>query len=680
MSTRDRKVWAPSPFGPLKVRRQQRPRRPERTTHVVAGSAAQAHTVTDIIVAPAPTYGKIPAEFTLDQTTRPTVWPTTVQNHAIAIPVYTLINAPYAEDRTTEHRLASLQSDLTRIVTSLKADVWEKFLQRAGVLKEFEDVPKGLREGFTLGLANYNLSSSYYPNNHAQDEDELAFIDEKYAEEIKLGRISIGYTEAEVETVVGNCRTAPLSVNETRPGKLRIITNHSFPKSIQSINPADLPQDEEGRFTIDPRLISPNAVVNTADFKCGWGTFPECFIRVAEAPVGTQVAVFDVEAAFRNVPLHPSVRKFLAVKIRDHIHLDLAGNFGASAMPGVWGHIADAMVKILLHAGIEALLKWVDDFVFFRYPTSKSPPYSYSYDAQIIWDLAEELGWPWSRPKFCDFATTFQYLGFLWDLITKFVYLPGTKQAKYKARIDSWLEKQRQSLSATESIIGVLNHICLILPEGRSHMASLYAFRAGFPASATPNSTHQVFTRLTDDVKWWRDQLSQSQIGMAVTTPPPARTDVSFYVDASTTWGIGLVLNGKWLAFQFQDGWRTNGRDIGWGEMVAIELAIRTLVSSDYSDTHITIYSDNQGVVGGLRAGYSRGIQQNHILREIVRLMQIHKLWITVEWVSTKTNPADDPSRGVFPARELLHPFPPMLPPHLRTFLHPSVAFHDTRL
>ncbi|KAK0439654.1 hypothetical protein EV421DRAFT_1695989, partial [Armillaria borealis] len=50
------------------------------------------------------------------------------------------------------------------------------------------------------------------------------------------------------------------------------------------------------------------------------------------------------------------------------VHLDPCLNFGASPSPGIWGRIADAMVRILLNEGVEALVKWVDDFVFFHFP------------------------------------------------------------------------------------------------------------------------------------------------------------------------------------------------------------------------------------------------------------------------------------------------------------------------
>lgn len=70
------------------------------------------------------------------------------------------------------------------------------------------------------------------------------------------------------------------------------------------------------------------------------------------------------------------------------------------------------------------------------------------------------------------------------------------------------------------------------------------------------------------------------------------------------SWGIGLVLNDKWLAWRLKEGWRCEGRDIGWGEMVAVDLAVRTLVNAGFSDCQVVLQSDNAGVVGALSAGY----------------------------------------------------------------------------
>ena len=51
--------------------------------------------------------------------------------------------------------------------------------------------------------------------------------------------------------------------------------------------------------------------------------------------------------------------------IKGLIHLDHVLNFGVSPSPGIFGRVANAMVRILLQQGIEAVIKWVDDFIFF---------------------------------------------------------------------------------------------------------------------------------------------------------------------------------------------------------------------------------------------------------------------------------------------------------------------------
>jgi hypothetical protein len=95
---------------------------------------------------------------------------------------------------------------------------------------------------------------------------------------------------------------------------------------------------------------------------------------------------------------------------------------------------------------------------------------------------------------------------------------------------------------------------------------------------------------------------------------PPEPLDSKLYVDVSSGWGIGLILDSKWLAWQFKDGWKSEGCEIDWAEMVAVELAVRTLIAGRFTGCHIIIRSNNKGVVGALKVGRSRGTQQNTVL------------------------------------------------------------------
>lgn len=88
-------------------------------------------------------------------------------------------------------------------------------------------------------------------------------------------------------------------------------------------------------------------------------------------------------------------------------------NFGISPAPGIFGWVADAIVHIYRARGIEDILKWVDDFIFFRYPHEQDDSsIIYNYTEELIWSVAAELGWPWVPEKFVPFSETFTYIGF----------------------------------------------------------------------------------------------------------------------------------------------------------------------------------------------------------------------------------------------------------------------------
>jgi hypothetical protein len=122
---------------------------------------------------------------------------------------------------------------------------------------------------------------------------------------------------------------------------------------------------------------------------------------------------------------------------------------------------------------------------------------------------------------------------------------------------------------------------------------------------------------------------------------------VEFWVDASSSWGVGIVFNGEWDAWRFSPGWNKDGRNIGWAEIVAIELGLLFAIHKGYSDSHFLIKSDNQGVIHAIEGGKSRSPSQNLVLQRITALLSQHKLWISSLYVPSLDNLADSPSRGL---------------------------------
>jgi hypothetical protein len=160
------------------------------------------------------------------------------------------------------------------------------------------------------------------------------------------------------------------------------------------------------------------------------------------------------------------------------------------------------------------------------------------------------------------------------------VELPDKKKTKYLEQISAWNHKSAHTLKETEIIIGMLNHVCLVVPDGHSHLVLLYKFRGGFKNDHSGRVKHRISAAVTDDILWWTNRLQDKFVGIKIISPPITLNN-KLFVDASTGWGIGLFLDGRWLAWQFRDGWKSDEREIGWAEMVAIKLAIWTLVTGN---------------------------------------------------------------------------------------------------
>jgi hypothetical protein len=491
------------------------------------------------------------------------------------------------------------------------------------------------------------------------------------------GRYSKPYNPVQLGNQIGYFRTSPIGV-VNKDGKDRIVNDHSWPHD-------------------DPEIFSINSQIDAENFPSDCSTFLDCLMRVATAPPGTQVrrlykvylwssrsyllqaSVFDVDAAYRRMPIAPEDQHYVAITWNGKIHIDPNFSFGGTSSPGVFSLLANAITFIFRSKKIEDLIKWVDDFVFFRYPTSisTSGPWSYTYSEKLIWDIAAELGWPWSPSKHFPFKTTFTYIGFTWDLEAKTVHIPDKKKQKFLAKLHNWEVGSTVTALKCESVIGTLNHCCNVIVGGRSHLPELYRFRAGFKVNSwNIHSRHRITTPISDDISWWRSRLSADWCGMKVAcAPTPHASEI--FIDASTSWGIGFIMDGKWLAWELIPGWKTDDRDIGWAEMVAVELGLRAVIAAGIRSSHIIFRSDNTGVVGAMQVSMSRNHQKNGILRRIIFLCQEHDIWITTNWVPTLDNPADDPSRALFPPTSQLFAFPPNIPYHLKNFVRPSVSLRD---
>jgi hypothetical protein len=120
------------------------------------------------------------------------------------------------------------------------------------------------------------------------------------------------------------------------------------------------------------------------------------------------------------------------------------------------------------------------------------------------------------------------------------------------------------------------------------------------------------------------------------------------YCNASSSFGIGIVIGDEFDRFRLTPNWQTADgivRDIGFAEFIAVELLVFYMFTlHDIRNCHILIHTDNMGVIG---AWEQHSSEQNQVLIRILRRLLDIQCFLTLRCIKSSENPADAPSRGL---------------------------------
>ncbi|KAL8290593.1 hypothetical protein RQP46_002851 [Phenoliferia psychrophenolica] len=309
------------------------------------------------------------------------------------------------------------------------------------------------------------------------------------------------------------------------------------------------------------------------DFPTEWGTFDQCRTLILSLPPGTVAATFDVVAAYRNTPIYPPDQNWVVVQWDGQFWIDRAAS------------------------GIGPCIKWVDDFALFRTP-------EFTFTEDEFEELSARWGVRWNRKKRRDFASVVRYIGFDWDLDARTVAFPTDKRMSLLALIDSWLTPHsRFNAKEAATLHGKLIHASSVIPISRPFIPSSSRFANSF---LTARGRLNPSNPLLADLRWIRDLIAEAPPAMPLRDPTPV--DVGWWGDASTSFGIGLVIGTSFCVWRWADGFRpgprrSDQRDIGWAEAVAVELGLTllqiilpSLFPSSTLPASLLVRSDNSGV------------------------------------------------------------------------------------
>ena len=325
---------------------------------------------------------------------------------------------------------------------------------------------------------------------------------------------------------------------------------------------------------------------------------------------GALIAKFDVEAAYRNIPVHPSDRYLLGLKWRDQFYVDLVLPFGLRSAPSIFDSVADMVEWILINNyGLSDLVHYLDNFI------TLGPPDSSSCQQNLATALAvcKQLGLP-LHPKKCEGpASPLDILGIHLNSIDQTAQLPKEKLTALRQLLDQWSGRRTCNRNQLESLIGHLHHAAKVVWPGRAFIRRMIDLLSCFRSRNHPIRLNREFQL---DLEWWKKFLN-SWHGVSFwlfpgLTPCP---DVEVFSDASGSVGFGAFcgrewFNGRWLACQ-------NDPSIAYKELFPVVIAA-DLFGHRWCKKHALFRSENEAVVAILNSRTSKVPAIMHLLRHLL--------------------------------------------------------------
>ena len=187
-------------------------------------------------------------------------------------------------------RAKALPAKWKRVCTPLVPQEWEELLQHHPDREYVGYLVKGLKQGFHVGFRYWDQTCTSAASNMKSADANPQVVDKYLAKEVELGRV-LGPLGEGVSQQVHVNRFGVIPKNH-QPGKWRLIVDLSHPEG-GSVNDG-----------IEPELCS-----------LRYTSVDEAVRRVIRKGRGTELAKFDIESAYRTVPVHPDDRPLLGDEV-----------------------------------------------------------------------------------------------------------------------------------------------------------------------------------------------------------------------------------------------------------------------------------------------------------------------------------------------------------------------------
>jgi len=429
-------------------------------------------------------------------------------------------------------------------------------------------------------------------------------------------------------------------------GKFRLAQHLSKgSKSHPSVN--DYVSDADSKFQLSSIDTAIEAILDIQEGVADGAGCPPAEGSPEPAP-DIRMTVIDAERAFRLLPLKPRCYPMTGWR-------DLEGQewfeaflmFGLRCAPRMYSSLSMTIAWLLKAFGIRATVVYIDDFLLISVGEEES-----KLAVRLAVAVFRLLGIPiqWGKEQTPN-SPKVKYLGFMLDARLNRISLSDGRWVRLKEKVQEWMTRAKASGKEIAQLCGHLCHATKVVKAGRLFLPRLFAkiYYADQRARKTKFPTLvELGKEFQKDLHWWFSMMEyhrQARITRAVRP-----WDVMVFTDACTGFGCAGFWpdDGKFWQLLWEGDAaymaKFRGNSINVQEMFA--LPVTAMVGGpDWQGKVVLFRCDNQGDVYSVKRRKSRNGHIMHLLRVLHYLAELFEFVVRIDYVNTRDNPADAPSR-----------------------------------
>lgn len=348
---------------------------------------------------------------------------------------------------------------------------------------------------------------------------------------------------------------------------------------------------------------------------------------------GALLAKTDLENAYKQIPIHPNDFELLGFMIDNMYYYDKTLPFGLSYSCNLFEKFSSALQWILeTKFSVIHCVHILDDFLFLSEPHSPK-----CYSALLaFYQLAKDIGLPIKSEKTVYPTTTLIFLGLELDTLNFEVRLPQDKLTQLKAEIKKFQARRSATLKELQSLIGMLNFACSVVPPGRTFLRRLIDLTIGLKK---PYHHRRLNLQAQADLHAWGVFLNQfNGKGFFPSGITHSSSSLHFFTDASNA-GFGCTFRTKWFYSEFSSEWLKY--HISVREFLPIVIALELWVHLLKNCT-VVLHSDNMAVVHVINKNTSKDPHLMQLMRRLMILSLQHNIHFHAKHIQGISNTAAD--------------------------------------